>query len=150
QTFEHSNNYYADSSYYFISFNQPGSAKHIETIAANTAADLEINTFNDYAAIDVDSYSVSHIGKVWWSHRMNSSGSSSLTQNLNINLGAHTGPIQMEVYVGNTSDAGNNNMRLSINGEFLKNMALGATSQYSLVAVHQTNFEYTSSTNNLN
>ncbi len=150
EIFLHTNNYYSDSSYYFLTFDLPGNGKRINTQNATGAADEEITLFNDYAVIDVDSYNVGSIGKVWWSNPMNSAGPSTLTQNLSMNLGSHTGPVKVEAYVGNTSDATGNNLRMRINGEQVENFSLGAINETTIIAVSQKNFEITPSGNTLN
>jgi hypothetical protein len=124
QRFSHTNNYYENYSYYFLDFNA-ATGKRIPTEAANGTASLTTTTFNDYYADDVDSFNIGSIGKVWWGHRMNSMNSASLNQSFNVNLGSVDGPVTVETYVGNVSDAANNSLRLNINGSLVKNFPLG-------------------------
>lgn len=124
QRFVHSNNYYEDYSYYFLNYDL-GPGKRIQTEAATGTANVTSTTFNDYYADDVDSFNIGGIGKVWWGHRMSSVNSSSLNPSFNVNLGNVAGPITVEAYVGNTSDAASNNLRLSFNNVVAKNFALG-------------------------
>lgn len=150
EKFIHTNNYYADSSYYFLNVDL-GNGKRINTESATGTADAQITTFNDYAVIDVDSYSVSQIGKRWWSNRMNSAGASTLTQSLTMNLGTHTGPINIEAFVGNTSDAIGNSVQMRVNGELAQSFSLGKSNPESnFLAVAQEEIELSTSNNNLN
>lgn len=134
QRFIHSNNYYEDYSYYFLVCDL-GPGKRIPQTAASGTATLTTNTFNDYYADDIDSFNVGGMGKVWWGHRMNSMNGASLNQSFNIALGAVSGPVTLETYVGNTSDAGNNNLRIHINGVQAADFNLGRQGDGSFMAV---------------
>lgn len=114
QKFKHVNNYYENYSYYFLNFDI-GPGKRIETVTANGASSNIVTSFNDYVVADADSFNVGNIGKIFWSNKMNSVYSPSLTQTLNFNLGElASGPVSMETFVGNVSDNGGNSLNVTI------------------------------------
>ena len=126
--FTHTNNYYEDKSYYFLNFDL-GIGKRIENENATGTADVTFNNFNDYAVIDIDSFNVGDMGKIWWSNPMNTVNTSSLTSNLSIDLKSVTGPILMESHVGNKSDANGNLLKISINNQQQKLFTLNSSGQ---------------------
>lgn len=134
QRFTHTNNYYENYSYYFLNYTT-GPGKRVQTEPATGTAAVTATTFNDYYADDVDSFNIGGMGKVWWGHRMSSVNSGSLNPSFNVQLGNVSGPITVEAYVANTSDASNNNLRLSFNGLQAKNFSLGAKGDNTFAAV---------------
>lgn len=147
--FLHTNNYYEDKSYYFLNFDK-GPGKRIENENAVGNASEIVTVFDDYKVIDIDSINVGKLGKVWWSHPMNSINSSSLTQNLALDLGGVSGPVTLSSHVGNKNDADGNLLRLRINGQLVETYNLQRqNNNYTYDAFSITTFQPNSSLLNI-
>jgi hypothetical protein len=147
--FVHTNNYYENNSYYFLNFDL-GPGKRISAEPATGAAAATYTSFDEYAVIDLDSFNVGMIGKVWWSNRMSSVNTASQTQNLNIDLGPIAGPVTLETTVGNTNDAGNNNLQLRVNSALVNNFTLAANGVYTIMDAKTESFVLSPASGNLN
>lgn len=79
QLFNHRNNLYADSSYYFISFNN-GIGKRIITIPSETSPNITVTSFNDYAVHEKDMVNLGLFGKTWWGETFGFSNGLSASQ----------------------------------------------------------------------
>lgn len=126
--FIHTNHYYEDRSYYFITFgNEIGTGARIPSQPAlPSGGGTPIRVFNDYVVIDQDSFNVGKMGKIWWSHEMRSINPASLNQQIPVNLGSVTGPVTLDMSVGNKSDASGNRLSVSVNGQALRTFILNA------------------------
>jgi len=121
--FTHTQNYYEDKSYYFLNVDK-GPGKRIETIAATGAADVTLTSFDDYAVIDIDSFNPGTQGKVWWSNRMSSSGTSTRTHDFVVNMGQLDGPVKMEAVTGATLAGGGGTVNVAVGGLPVASMTL--------------------------
>ena len=64
--FTHQNNYYDNYSYYFITASAKA-GKRISTVAQPTeAADLQLNSFTDYAYHELDERNLAGTGRIWY------------------------------------------------------------------------------------
>jgi len=114
--FEHTNNYFTDTAYYFITFDL-GPGKRIETLEGVTGPVMEtFEDFNDYTVIDQDSVNHSKIGKIWWSHNMYSQIPSSLTQNVQLHLVDPIDTAILDYQIGSTVYAAGSQMKIQLNG----------------------------------
>jgi hypothetical protein len=131
--FEHTNNIYDDYSYYFIN-TDIGLGKRIGNYNSVAGTpDVTINTFDNYYVHDIDSFTISELGRVWFSNRMNINNSSSLTQNINVNLFQPVGDIHYTSVVAHNNN-GSGQVSLSIN-----NSLQGSVNLWS---VNSDNYEY--------
>ncbi len=123
QLFQHTTNIYDEYSYYFIN-TDIGPSKKIRTSPTPVATPVTtINDFDAYQLYENDSFSASELGRVWWSNRMSTNNSPSLTQNINFNLYLPIGPVYYETVVGHkNTNAGL--ITLSINGNVVNNANL--------------------------
>lgn len=113
--FTHTQNYYEDKSYYFLNVDK-GPGKRIETVAATGPTDVTLTSFDDYAVIDKDSFNPGTQGKVWWSNRMSSSGTSTRTHDFVVNMGQLDGPVSMEAVTGATLAGGGGTVNVAVGG----------------------------------
>jgi len=130
--FVHTPNYYENNSYYFINFDI-GPGKRINAEAATGTADVSLTSFDEYAVIDVDSFNPGTIGKIWWSNRMNSAGTSTQTQTLSMNMGQLEGPLTLETVVGGTMDASGSTVRVAVNGSDITTLTLSALAEMQAI-----------------
>ncbi len=121
--YEHTPNYYENNSYYFLNFDL-GNGKRITNFDATGTATATINSFDDYAVMDVDSFNPSKIGKIWWGHKMQTAGSGSASSTFNINMGTLLGDANIRAHVGGILDANNNNINITINDASLMTIFL--------------------------
>lgn len=135
--FKHTNHYYENRSYYFISFDQ-GPGKRITSEDAVPSGGTPITKFDAYAVIDQDSFNIGKMGKIWWSHQMHSIDPTSLNQQLTMNLGSVSGPVTLDMFVGNKSDAGGNRLSVAVNGVTRETFVLGANRDDFLMAQEAT------------
>jgi len=65
--FQHMNNYYDDYTYYFITTKKSGIAKRIKKVNSPSGnANIEVNTFDDYAYHEVDTLNLAGSGRTWY------------------------------------------------------------------------------------
>jgi len=121
--FEHTPNYYEDNSYYFLNFDM-GNGKRIATQAATGTEDVSLNSFNDYAVVEADSFNPSTVGKVWWGYRLINPGAGSSSLSFNVNMGTLSSPVTMEAQVGGLMDVDGNTYNISINNVSDTNITL--------------------------
>ncbi len=70
QQFHHRTNLYADSSYYFINFNE-AVGKRIQNASQPSAPiNTTVSTFNDYRLHETDLVNLGNFGKVWWGEKL--------------------------------------------------------------------------------
>ncbi len=135
KTFRHTSNYYENKSYYFLNFDI-GPGKRIGSEPASGTASYNVTAFDDYALFEGDSVNLGSIGKTWWAYKMNSVNSASLTQTMNVNLGAVSGSnVKITTSVGNINNSSSNTVEVKFNGTVIKNFSLGqAPLNYLLIA----------------
>lgn len=114
--FVHTNNYYEDKSYYFLTVNQGGGLR-IQNEAATGSASQIFTDFNNYAVYDDDSVNIGAIGRTWWSNQMNSQTGMASSANFNMNLGAVKDSVFTRMHVANVNDASGNILSMKINGQ---------------------------------
>lgn len=97
----HINNPYESQAYYFITVDK-GLGKRIPTENnVATPATVVYNTYHEYKLMDLDSASISNIGKVWWGSRMNALNPATLNPTFNFNLGNPVSNLRIKAVVGN-------------------------------------------------
>lgn len=65
QQFHHRTNLYADSSYYFISFNN-GNGLRMTTISDASSPTTTVTSYNEYGVYEKELINLGMFGKVWW------------------------------------------------------------------------------------
>src|SRR5690606_37445947 len=83
----HITNPYENQAYYFITVDKGvGKRIHTESNAAGSPAVI-FDSYHEYKLLDLDSASLSKIGKVWWGSRMNALNPATLNPTFSFNLG---------------------------------------------------------------
>lgn len=110
QKFEQTQNYYENQSYYFLNVDL-GPGKRIQNLSASTLPVAKtVNVFNEYKVFEKDSMNISHMGKEWYSNKMGDNISSSLTQNIAMDLGAVVDTVLYDVRVAAKTDIGSSSI----------------------------------------
>lgn len=125
QSFTHTSNYYESQSYYFLNFDL-GPGKRMGSEAATATASFNVPDFDAYALIENDEVNLGEIGKVWWGNKMNTFNSTSYIQNMSVDLGPVSGPLNISTMVGNINSAGGNALHMSFNNSAVRTFMLGA------------------------
>lgn len=121
--FKHTNNPYADKSYYFLNFDS-GSGLRIAEENANGNASHTYTDFNDYAVYDHDSINIGKIGRQWWSNEMNSQTGAPSSTSLSMNLGGVKDSVYASIHVANVNIATGNTLTMKINGQTVSTTSL--------------------------
>lgn len=125
-SFVHTNNYFADTAYYFITFDH-SVGKRVQTAEVPSGTpEKTFNTFNDYAVIDVDSTNHGKIGKVWWSHNMYSQLPSSLNQSVSLKLVSPVDSVFIDYQIGSTVFAAGSQMKIKLGGTDIVNRSFSS------------------------
>lgn len=121
--FEHTNNYYEDKSYYFLTVDQ-GAGLRVQSEPATGSASQTFTDFNNYAVYDHDSVNIGAIGRTWWSNAMNSQTGIASSTNLTMNLGSVEDSVYTRLQVANVNDADGNILTMKINGHTVQSSSL--------------------------
>jgi hypothetical protein len=151
QIFKHTPNYYEDKSYYFINVDL-GPGKRVNSITATQSPNININNYNEYQVVELDSINLGNIGKLWYGKKMNTMNPASLSQNINFNLGSNIDSVFIATRVGsnNNSDGyinikvNNNNISEGATG----NISARVENQYVRTKYYERKFLLNSSTAN--
>lgn len=134
EKFKHTPNYFSDIAYYFINIDK-GPGKRIPTINETGTAVHTFSTFDDYTVIDNDSFYYSSAGKIWFSNRMLSHATSTLTQNVTLQLTDPVGPATIAYQFGSTVPTGGSNISLKLNSNPLGSLNFLGFANYDEVKI---------------
>ncbi|HRP89771.1 MAG TPA: type IX secretion system sortase PorU [Edaphocola sp.] len=109
QTFEHTQNFYEDKSYYFLNFDGSQGSRILPQNPLSATPSLTINSFDDYSVIEKDSISLSNIGKLWFGHYIARNNSI----NIPVDFSNLTGNVNFNLQLAGVVDVGNINYSLS-------------------------------------
>jgi hypothetical protein len=116
-------NLYTDKTYYYVNISS-GSGKRIQSLPEiNAAADIQINTFQDYQFYEVDEHNLAKLGRRWF-------GDDFDIENQRVydfqfpNL-ITTEPVRFDIAVGSVSETNGSTMGITINGNFEESLGLG-------------------------
>lgn len=115
QRFIHQNHLYADSSYYFISFDA-GPGLRIQNGGAAATPNASVNSFNDYAAHEVDLYNPGRFGKEWWGELFGNGNDAALSRSFSFPLYGNTDSINVRISMGGRSAQAGTRMTTRLNG----------------------------------
>ncbi|HET8572776.1 MAG TPA: type IX secretion system sortase PorU [Edaphocola sp.] len=130
--FKHTNNYYEDKSYYFLTVDQ-GPGLRVQNETATGSASQTFTDFNDYAVYDRDSVNIGAIGRTWWSNTMNSQTGMPSSTNINMDLGAVEDSVYTRMHVANVNDASGNILSMKINGQTVQTSNLNTNINSNVV-----------------
>jgi hypothetical protein len=150
-SFVHTPNYYEDKSYYFLTVDK-GPGKRIESLSATGAADVTLTSFDDYYVVDVDSFNPGTQGKIWYGHRMSTTGTSTRVHNIPVNMGELDGPVKMEAVAGAVLAGGGGSLSFAINETTVSNVTFSElnVSGHQLIDVESTTATFPPSTTAFN
>ena len=114
QRFNHQVNLYSDTSYYFISFNT-GPGKRISSQPALPAGNVNVNSYNFYAAHEQDLVNPATIGRLWYGEQFNPSLGNT-TQSFNFDLGSSMSQIFCYIAFAATSATNLSTVSATLNG----------------------------------
>jgi hypothetical protein len=124
-------NLYTDKTYYYVNISS-GNGKRIQAMAAiNAAADIQINTFQDYQFYEVDEFNLGKLGRRWYGDRFN-------IENQQVydfefpNLVADQ-PVRFKIGIGAVSEV-TTTMGINVNGNSVSNLTLGPITAGSVLA----------------
>ncbi len=112
--FVHQNNLYADTAYYFITFNK-GSGARIASQSFTGTPNITVNSYNYYDVHDLDLINPVKLGKVWYGEQFNPI-LSNLFQTFTFNPGTTIDSVLYRISFGSTCDIGGSSYDVSVNG----------------------------------
>ena len=128
-------NLYTDKTYYYVNVSS-GSGKRIQTMPTiEAAADIQINTFQDYQYYEVDTHNLAKLGREWYGDDFDIENQRSYEfefPNLVISE-----PVDFNIKVGSVSEVPTT-MAITINGTEVSNIGLGIITPGSLLGTSRT------------
>jgi hypothetical protein len=125
--FIHQNHLYADSSYYFLSFDA-GAGKAIGNSTAPASATVSVSSFNDYVAHEVDKYNPGHFGKEWWGEKFGSTADALASRTFSFPLNSTVDSIGVRLIAASRSTVAGNRMTVALNNTTIANFLFGTVS----------------------
>jgi len=123
-------NLYADKTYYYVNISS-GNGKRIQAMPAiDAAADIQIDTFQDYQFYEVDEYNLAKLGRRWFGDKFD-------IENQRVydfqfpNLVVDE-PVSFRIGVGAVSEVGTT-MGITVNGNVVSNLTLNPISSGSIL-----------------
>jgi hypothetical protein len=127
QRFIHRAHLYADSSYYFISFDA-GPGLRIQESGFAATPTVNINSFNDYAAHEQDLYNPGRFGKEWWGEKFGSGMDALPSRSFNFPLNGNADSVYLRVSLAARAAQAGTRMSTSLNGVPINTHSFGAVS----------------------
>lgn len=118
QRFLHRNHLYADSSYYFLSFDA-GAGMRIADAPQTGTANVSVSTFNDYAVHEIDKYNPGKFGKEWWGEKFGNTADALPSRSFSFPLGATIDTLGVRVSVASRAAQAGTQMTTTLNGNAL-------------------------------
>lgn len=113
-TFHHIANLYDDKAYYFVNFDSPG--LRISTQSDIPAANVTVNSYNDYTVHEQDLVNMNAFGKQWWGEEFSSSPGKQVNNSFTFDLGNTSDSAKFHIVLGSRSAAVTNTFTVSVNG----------------------------------
>ncbi|MUU79596.1 type IX secretion system sortase PorU [Winogradskyella endarachnes] len=124
-------NLYTDKTYYYVNVGS-GSGKRIQSMPnIDEAADIEINTFQDYQFYEVDQTNLGSIGRRWFGDEFDIENQR--TYEFNFPNLVTTEPISLSVSAGSISEV-STSMTISLNGNQVTTLSFGTIVSGSILA----------------
>ncbi|APY08936.1 peptidase C25 [Winogradskyella sp. J14-2] len=124
-------NLYSDKTYYYVNVSS-GNGKRIQQMPSiGAAADIQINTFQDYQFYEVDAFNLAKLGRRWF-------GDDFAIENQRVynfqfpNL-VTSETVRFDIAVGSVSETDGTTMGITINGNFVSSLGLGTISPGSVL-----------------
>ncbi len=124
-------NLYTDKTYYYVNISS-GNGKRIQQMPSiDAAADIQINTFQDYQFYEVDEHNLAKLGRRWF-------GDAFGVENQRVydfqfpNL-VTSEPVRFDIAVGSVSETDGTTMGITINGNLISSLGLGVITPGSVL-----------------
>ncbi|WP_339752901.1 type IX secretion system sortase PorU [uncultured Winogradskyella sp.] len=128
-------NLYTDKTYYYVNISS-GNGKRIQAMPTITAAaDIQIDTFQDYQFYEVDEYNLAKLGRKWFGDDFDIENQRSYDFNFP-NLVTDI-PVDFKIVVGSVSEV-STTMRITINGNEVSNLGLGIITPGTVLGTERT------------
>ena len=124
-------NLYADKTYYYVNVSS-GAGKRIAAMPTiPDAPDFQITTFQDYQFYEVDEFNLAKLGRRWFGDEFD-------IENQRIYNFQFPGlitsePVRVDISVGSVSETAGSTMGITINGNFVSSLNLGAINPGSVL-----------------
>ncbi len=125
KSFNHVQNIYNDSSYYFLNFDL-GPGLRIANQTGNFNPNLTVNSFNNYATHDQDIVNVGRFGKTWWGEEFSNDPGKHATQNFNFQTSPLIDSALVRLHFGSRSSVSGNSVNALLNGQSFCSTSFGS------------------------
>ncbi|WP_412561576.1 type IX secretion system sortase PorU [Winogradskyella sp. MIT101101] len=124
-------NLYTDKTYYYVNVS-PGNGKRIQAMPnIVAAADIEIDTFQDYQFYEVDEHNLAKLGRRWFGDDFDIENQR--VYNFQFPNLVASEPVRFDIAVGSVSETAGSTMGVTINGNFVSSLNLGVISPGSVL-----------------
>ncbi|WP_299115494.1 type IX secretion system sortase PorU [uncultured Winogradskyella sp.] len=125
-------NLYTDKTYYYVNVSA-GNGKRIQSMPnINAAADIQINTFQDYQFYEVDEHNLAKLGRRWFGDEFDIENQR-VYQFQFPNLITNE-PVNFEIAAGSVSETAGSTMAITVNGNFVSSLLFPPISPGSVLA----------------
>ena len=125
-------NLYTDRTYYYVNVS-PGNGKRILPMPTiNEAADIQINTFQDYQFYEVDEHNLAKLGRRWFGDEFDIENQR--TYEFQFPNLVTSEPVNLDVAAGSVTETPGSTMSITVNGNFLSSLLFTPISPGSVLA----------------
>ena len=129
-------NLYTDKTYYYVNISS-GNGKRIQAMPTiDAAADIQINTFQDYQFYEVDEYNLAKLGRKWFGDEFDIENQR--TYDFDFPNLVTSVPVNFKIVVGSVSETNGSTMGITINSNQVSTLGLGTISPGSVLATERT------------
>jgi hypothetical protein len=118
--FYHRTNLYADSSYYFISFNN-GSGIRMSNAPSASSPNATVTSYNEYALHENELVNLGMFGKTWWGESFGATGGFDNNQTFSFPFNNLNDTVYYKYQLGNASIAATGKFSVVLNGSLIGN-----------------------------
>lgn len=124
-------NLYTDKTYYYVNVSA-GNGKRIQAMPnIDAAADLQVDTFQDYQFYEVDEHNLAKLGRRWFGDDFDIENQR--VYNFQFPNLVTSEPVRFDIAVGSVSETPGSTMGITINGNFVSSLNLGVISPGSVL-----------------
>ncbi len=124
-------NLYTDKTYYYVNVSA-GNGKRIQAMPnIDAAADLQVDTFQDYQFYEVDEHNLAKLGRRWFGDDFDIENQR--VYNFQFPNLVTSEPVRFDIAIGSVSETPGSTMGITINGNFVSSLNLGVISPGSVL-----------------
>lgn len=123
QIFTHRTHLYADSSYYFLTYNN-GDGLRIANSSFSGTPNIDVNTYNDYALHETDRSNMGRFGKIWWGESFGNDASTTPSRTFTFNVDNVVDSIYYSYQLGASVIGANGFFAVKFNGSSIRSHLL--------------------------